>query len=272
VAAADLLLVVIDVGMGQSVLLVDDDHGMLIDTGLARYIPLVLERMRFHGVRELDYLVLTHLHPDHAAGYFGLRKVWSNTPVFDNCHDLEGIESSARELILKIDAALKQDPLRSCLLAGDSLKWRGHLLQVLWPEATEGKDLNNNSLVLLFSSSKGGHLLIMGDAGKEVEKKMAAAMPSSLAGKDISCFVAGHHAAEDSTDSGFLGRIRPQFSVVSVGRENMYGYPSDRSMAILERYSETVLRTDKDGEICFELRGEQCVLCGKEIGSDENLQ
>lgn len=261
-AAADLLLVVFDVGMGQSVLLVDNDHGMLIDTGLARYVPHVLEHMRFHGVRELDYLVLTHLHPDHAAGYFGLRKVWSKTSVFYNCHDLEGIESSSRELILKIDAALKQDPLRSCFLTWDSLQWRGHLLQVLWPETTEGKDLNNNSLLLLFSSSKGSHLLIMGDVGKGVEKKMAAAMPPVLAGKDISCFVAGHHAAEDSTDSSFLSLIKPQLSVVSVGRENVYGYPSDKSMAILERYSETVLRTDRDGEVCFQLSGSELACAG----------
>lgn len=259
-ATGDLLLVVIDVGMGQSILLVDDGHGVLIDTGLARYVPHVLERMHFHGVRELDYLILTHLHPDHAAGYFGLRKVWSKTPIFDNCHDLEEIESSSREFILKIGASLGQDPLRSCLLAGDSLAWRGHILQVLWPETTEGKDLNNNSLVLLFSSSKDGHLLIMGDVGKGVEKKMVAAMPPVLAGKAISCFVAGHHAADDSTDSSFLSRIKPKLSIVSVGRENVYGYPSDKSMAILERYSETVLRTDRDGEICFQLRGAMCSL------------
>lgn len=256
-ATGDLLLVVIDVGMGQSILLVDDGHGVLIDTGLARYVPHVLERMRFHGVRELDYLILTHLHPDHAAGYFGLRKVWSKTQVFDNCHDLEQIESSFKEFILKIDTALGQDPLRRCLLAGDSLPWRGHIMRVLWPETTEGKDLNNNSLVLFFSSSKGSHLLIMGDVGKGVEKKMAGAMPPVLAGKDISCFVAGHHAAEDSTDSSFLSLIKPQLSIVPVGTENVYGYPSDKSMAILERYSETVLRTDRDGEVCFQLSGSE---------------
>lgn len=272
VTAADLRLVIIDVGMGQSVLLVEDGHGLLIDTGLAASAPHVLARMEEHGVRELDYLILSHLHPDHAAGYPAIREAWPETPVLDNCHLPAEIESSNRDLILKIGDALAQDPLRSCLSAGDRLQWQGHELQVLWPGTPQGKDLNHNSLVLLFSSREGAQVLIMGDVDKEVEKGLATALPPSLVKKTAAVYVAAHHAAEDSTEPRFLRRIRPHFSVVSVGRDNIYGYPADESLATLEEYSGTVLRTDRDGEVCFVLKGNDSIYCGGKGRGKQSVQ
>jgi len=83
--ASDLQVIVLDVGMGQSVLLVEDGHGFLVDTGLARYSPHVLSRMKYYGVDSLDYLILSHLHPEYAGGYFQLRAAWPDIPVFDSC-------------------------------------------------------------------------------------------------------------------------------------------------------------------------------------------
>lgn len=253
--AAGLQVVVLDVGMGQSILLVEKGHGLLIDTGLAKYVPHVLSRMKYYGVNSLDYLVLTHLHPDHAAGYFGIREAWPESPAFDNCHIPENIHTSEPEAFVKLSRALEMDPLRNCLSAGDSLHWQGHEMKVLWPEDLLGDDLNSNSLVLLFTSREGRRLLIMGDVGKQVENKLIETMRSSLHNDSIDLYVAGHHAAMDSTDSAFLSMLRPQVSVVSVGENNQYGYPSNESMCVLETFSGTVLRTDRDGEICFASNG-----------------
>ena len=249
--AADLQVVVLDVGMGQSILLTEDGHGLLVDTGLAKYVPHVLSRMKFYGVNRLDYLVLSHLHPDHAAGYFGIREAWPDSPVLDNCHLPEDIDTSERDAFVKVNTALEMDPLRNCLSAGDTLHWLGHEVKVLWPESPRGTDLNYNSLVLLFTNREGGRLLIMGDADKIVESRLTETLRSLLHNDSIDLYVAGHHAAMDSTDPAFLSMLQPQVSVVSVGQDNQYGYPSDESMLVLERYSTTVLRTDRDGEICF---------------------
>ncbi len=253
--AAELKVVVLDVGMGQSILLTEDGHGLLVDTGHAQYVAHVLSRMEFYGVRHLDYLVLTHLHPDHAAGYFGIREAWPNSPVFDNCHTPEDIETSEPEAYAKLNTALEMDPLHGCLSAGDTLNWLGHEVKVLWPENPRGADLNSNSLVLLFTSREGRRLLIMGDADKAVESRLAKTLRSSIHNDSIDLYVAGHHAAMDSTDPAFLSMLQPQLSVVSVGQDNQYGYPSAESMRVLERYSNTVLRTDRDGEICFIFNG-----------------
>ena len=261
VDAAELRLVILDVGMGQSMLLVQDGHGLLIDTGLAEYGPHVLARLQFHGVHTLDYLLLSHLHPDHAAGYFQIRDAWPDTPVFDNCHAPEEVDTSERDAFLKVSTALARDPLHGCLAAGDRLQWRGHELEVLWPDHSQGTDLNRNSLVLLFTTRQGGRLLIMGDVDKTVEARMIPILRPLLQKSTIDLYVAAHHAALDSTDADFLSLVQPQVSLVSVGRDNQYGYPSDESMAILAQNSGTVLRTDRDGEICFEWDARKIVPC-----------
>lgn len=252
---ADLQVVVLDVGMGQSILLAENGHGLLIDTGLAKYVPHVLSRLKFYGVNSLDYLVLTHLHPDHAAGYFGIREAWPDSPVLDNCHLPEDIETSEPEAFVKLNTALEMDPLHDCLSAGDTLHWLGHEVKVLWPESPRGADMNHKSLVLLFTSREGRRLLIMGDADKRVESRLTETLQSSLHYDSIDIYVAGHHAAMDSTDPAFINMLQPQVSVVSVGQDNQYDYPSDESIHVLETYSTTVLRTDRDGEICFVFNG-----------------
>ncbi|MCF8055029.1 MAG: MBL fold metallo-hydrolase [Desulfocapsa sp.] len=259
--ATDLRLVTLDVGMGQSILLVENGHGLLLDTGLAEYGEHVLARMKFHGVRSLDYLLLSHLHRDHAAGYSQVRAAWPDSFVLTTCSAPEELLPNEKQMFFMLQAVLERDPLQTCLAAGDTLQWRGHQLQVLWPVHSQQPNLNQTSLVLLFTSKQGGQLLIMGDVDRTVERKLIPPLWPFLQKSGIDFYVAAHHAAADSTDPDFLSLLRPSVSLVSVGRDNPNGYPSAESMAVLIRHSEKVLRTDRDGEICFNWDGKKPVPC-----------
>ena len=259
--SADLQVVVLDVGMGQSVLLVEEGHGLLVDTGLAGYSPHVLSRMKYFGVDILDYLILSHLHPDHAGGYFQIRSIWPDTPVFDSCSVPQELHPSERDAFFKLQGELVDDPLHCCLKAGDELHWQGHNVKVLWPMSDLGTNLNRDSIVLLITSKLGKTLLIMGDVDKSVERILQITLEASLQQKGVDLYVAGHHAAIDSADPDFLKILHPQVSIVSVGKDNLLGYPSKESMAVLGKYSETTLRTDLNGEICFKLTSEKVVPC-----------
>jgi competence protein ComEC len=259
--SADLRLVVLDVGMGQSVLLVEDGHGLLVDTGLAEYAPHVLARMKFYGVDTLDYLVLSHLHADHAAGYSQIREAWPYAIVFDNnCFVPAELHPSEQDSFVTIHTALGKDPLRNCLSAGDIVPWQNHHLQVLWPIGLQNT-LNHNSLVLLFTTKQGRKVLIMSDVDTGVERRLKASLELSLLKGGVDLYVAAHHAAVDSCDPDFLSLLQPQVSMVSVGKDNLLGYPSETSMAVLGRYSKAVKRTDEDGEICYVLDAEKVVPC-----------
>jgi len=51
-------------------LMVEDGRAAIIDTGTNHSVPLVLEAMRRKGLRQehVDYVILTHVHLDHAGG------------------------------------------------------------------------------------------------------------------------------------------------------------------------------------------------------------
>ena len=45
-----------------------DDFTLLVDPGPLSTIPQLIEKLRAHGVVRLDYVLLTHIHIDHAGG------------------------------------------------------------------------------------------------------------------------------------------------------------------------------------------------------------
>ena len=51
-------------------LMVEGGRAALIDTGTSHSVPLVLEALRLKGIRpeQVDFVILTHIHLDHAGG------------------------------------------------------------------------------------------------------------------------------------------------------------------------------------------------------------
>ncbi len=65
----------IDSGFGRSQLaaihlIVEDDHAALVDTGTNASLPIVLDALKAKGLtpEQVEYIILTHIHLDHAGG------------------------------------------------------------------------------------------------------------------------------------------------------------------------------------------------------------
>lgn len=243
-AHAGLRVVVLDVGEGQSVLLRQDGHGVLIDTGHAGRAAQVLRSLRRYGVEQLDYLILTHLHPDHASGYFRLREAFPGTPVLDHHQPLpEGVPNMMRWT----EEALARDPLRRRVMSGDAIVWRDVMLEFLWPRRFEGANINHHSLVIRVCYGD-ACVLIMGDAGHAAE----AALLEKYEFDSVDLLVAGHHGAGDASSGDFIAAVEPRLSVVSIDRNNIYGYPSLKVLDRLSRHSDELRLTYRHGDICRE--------------------
>ncbi len=243
---ADSRIVILDVGEGQAVLLKHDTEGILIDTGHPGMALRVLSRLKTHGVERLAFLILTHLHPDHAGGYFRLREAFPDAMILHPAHPLPA--DVAPDLVRWVNDALKLDPRQKRILGGDHLNWHDFRLEILWPFQFTSANLNRHSLVIRVRYAD-TEALLMGDADRVVEQSL---LKSGMI-NPVRILVAGHHGAGDTGDLDFLNRLSPDFAVISVNADNIRGYPASKTISALSRTSRILLRTDKDGEICFQL-------------------
>ncbi len=248
---AALRVVVLDVGEGQAVLLRRGTHGILIDSGVASFADQLLRRIEAHGVATLDYFILTHLHPDHAGGYFRVRERFPETVVIGNGHPL--VERDQPVMVNLYDDALRNDPRRRVMRAGDELVWRGVTIKALWPASFSSQNLNRHSLVLAVSYGV-SRALIMGDTGSYVERRL---VDEDAVRGPVSLLVAGHHGLANSADPRFLAHVRPRVSVISASWKIPRYQPNDAVAARLATASGRLLRTDEDGEICLELTADR---------------
>lgn len=246
VQAEELHLRVLDVGEGQAILLHRNKHAIMIDTGHAGVAGQVVKRMHELQVEKLDYLILTHLHPDHASGFFRIHEAYPQAVVADNCYPVH--ELTTPDMLRWTAQSLQQIENRQCLEAGITIDWMGAKISVLWPlsRPAEKTDINGSSLIL-HVSYRNKAMLLMGDAGYEAEKTLLK--KNRLATVDI--LVVGHHGADDATSEDFLATVQPGKAVISTNKNNFRGYPSRTVLKRLETRNIEVYKTYEEGELHF---------------------
>jgi beta-lactamase superfamily II metal-dependent hydrolase len=237
----------LDVGQGDSELIVFGNRTILIDAGEMGRGDLVVADLQKRGVTQIDLLVATHPHSDHIGGMkevlaaFPVKKVLDTglphpTPVYSQF--LETIEArhipytvAGQGQTIEIDPALR--------------------IFVLSPEVgRSGDDPNENSIVLRISYGT-IDFLMTGDMGGEAE----AALVKSGYALDAEILKVGHHGSRYSTSPAFLSRVNPEVAVIEVGRDNPYGHPHDEAMENLKNAGVTVYRTDRDGTVLVRTDG-----------------
>jgi len=253
----DLLRIsVIDVGQGDAILVqAPGQHAMLIDAGpaeppdaargFAGYdagAEVVVPFLKHSGVADLDYLVLTHPHQDHAGGMPAvLRTVPVRTFVDTQlAHEVSGYTETLA-LVTQ-----KHIPMRRPV-AGEQIRLGPAVtLEVLNPppEHLEGtrSDENSNSIAfrLRYRSIT---VLFAGDMEAVVEERLLA---EGVPVKADLLKVAHHGSGYSSTDA-FLRAVQPRWAVVSVGSGNSFGHPDRGTLARLQSAGALIYRTDRHG-------------------------
>ncbi len=120
--------------------------------------------------------------------------------------------------------------------------------------ADTGDDVNENSIVARLSYNDGSHIfreLFMGDAGEASEARLLAS------GADMHADVlkVGHHGSRYASTAFFIAAVRPNRSVISVGRHNTFGHPAPSTLETLRAEDSAIVRTDRCGAIT--LTGQQ---------------
>ena len=244
----NLKLTFIDVGQGESILVeFPGRKKMLIDggghpegtfdTGEQVVSPFLWEK----GIKKIDYLVLTHAHPDHLNG---LKAVARNFKIGEYWETFSPLDSDPYR---EFKESLSSSVSRKRLFRGHSLQEKKVRIEVLHPEKGEpyvDTISNDHSLVLRLSCNQISFLL-PGDIEIDAEKKI---LESSGQIKS-QVLKSPHHGSPSSSSEAFLDMVSPETVVISVGENNRYGFPDHE---ILERYKKIgakVYRTDVHGAV-----------------------
>ena len=133
---------------------------------------------------------------------------------------------------------------------GVKLPIKGVTASFIAPVKTYSKsDLNNWSAVVKMAYGKKS-FLFTGDAETLSESDMIKSKQNLTA----NVIKIGHHGASTSTSSAFLKAVKPQYAVISVGK-NSYGHPTSTVLNRLKAAKVNVFRTDKQGTIIAKTNG-----------------
>jgi competence protein ComEC len=246
VLASRLDIHILDVGEGQAVLLHQQQDAILIDTGHAGHSAGVLRKMASLGIKRLDTLILTHLHPDHASGYFRIHEAYPAARVLSNCHPVQ--TTQFLDMSRWVDEALQANPRHRCIRRGYTQTWLDSRIEALWPNQIPANEhnLNRYSLVLQIEHA-GKRLLIMGDADKTSEGELLKLSTPEA----VDILVVGHHGAADASSEDWLRAVRPKTAVVSINRDNKRHYPAAETLQRVQRMSESLFTTAESGDLHF---------------------
>jgi len=217
-------------------------------------LPLLMKR----GVHNLDVVIITHLDSDHIGGlievvkHIPIKQIWWNGSYKPS--------SEAEQLFQLI--VQKDIPLKVPLIGERISIDRYTHVDMLWPSSEQPKSIDNVSeqneyslvfLLTLYSTT----LLYTGDINSETEEviihnhRLAVERAESVPLPQIQIMKAAHHGSRFSTDYSWLSYFQPNATVISAGRNNMYGHPHQDVLGRLIQYKSLVWRTDLQGEIQF---------------------
>ena len=242
----DLFIHFIDVGQADAALVECDGHYMLIDGGNKSDSSLIYAVLKQKNVEKLDIVVGTHAHEDHIGGLPGAFNYTTSgitlCPVTE--YETEAFNDFKRYAESRGGGITVPN-------VGDKYYLGCAEVEILGVNSTA--DSNNCSIILMIMYGE-TKFLFMGDADRSAENVIL----ETDAQLKATVLKVGHHGNEASTTYPFLREVMPEYAIISVGADNPYGHPTDKTLSRLRDAEVKVYRTDMQGDI-------YCVSDGKHV-------
>lgn len=208
----------IDVGQGDSTLIVTPKNKKILIDGGEGKTNVLFQYLLDRRINKIDYIIISHFDSDHCNG---LIEIIEKMRVENIVMSKQSKESEEYKKILE---SIKQKNIKvSSVKAEDKIIIEKNLyIKILNPaEKFEFQDLNNNAIVAKLVY-KNFSMLFTGDIEK-AEENLAKKYKNEL--KSTILKVA-HHGSKTSTSEEFLKYVEPQIALIGVGENNKFGHPN----------------------------------------------
>ena len=260
----NLIIHFIDVGQGDSCLMLHKGYVIMIDGGGStdsKYdigentlLPYLLARK----INKIDYLIVSHFDSDHAQGFIFVLK---HLKVKNAILPIQATNSNLYQNFISICQAKKISICQAkkinviYLKRGDFFNIGDLKFETLHPsnKFISENAMNNNSLVLrmdYYTTS----VLFTGDIEAIAEQELVSKCKLKL---DVDILKVGHHGSNTSSIESFLGAVSPNIALIGVGADNKFGHPGEEVIKRLKERKVNIFRTDLNGEITIEINKER---------------
>lgn len=231
-----LNILYLDVGQADSEIIFYKDKLIIIDTGNSNDSEKIISFLKDRNVTKIDYLIGTHIHEDHIGSMQYIVKEFEIENMY-----LPYNESNTsiyyKNLLIEVS---NKNLMINEVEVGDKLNIEDLECEIKAVDNNEPKNANDASIVIEMSY-KNYKFLFTGDATKKVEDLGTW--------NDIDVLKVGHHGSDTSNSLAFIDTIKPEISIISVGKDNNYNLPKESTINRLENAGSKVYRTDIDGTI-----------------------
>lgn len=228
----------IDVGQGDSTLIICDSETMLIDAGDNDQGTKVQNYLQKQGVESLKYVICTHPDSDHIGGMDVILYKFKCETIFMT--DEEKDTNTYRDVI---DTMKNKGYKNTLPVVGEQYSLGDAEFAILAPTQMYS-DSNNNSIVIILTHGN-NKFLFTGDAESEEESDIL----NSDISIDADVYKVGHHGSGSSSSIDFLNAVSPTYTVISCAEGNSYGHPHAETLNNLREMGVQVFRTDEQGSI-----------------------
>lgn len=241
VTPTDDFVRVIDVGQGDSILICSNGRSALIDTGDGT--TDICSKLRSYGIREIDALLISHIHTDHTGGFDDI----ASRLTVDNLimPDFGKTDENVKPVNTVVRSVLAEDGEMFTAKQGMNFCVGDFEITVIG-YYTDAKDENNRSVIVM-AEIDGRRFLFTGDAESNAETRLLED------GINVDCDVlkVGHHGSSYSCSKDFLKSCTPEYAAISCGAGNQYSHPHDVTLSRLSEAGVDIYRTDLNGDITF---------------------
>jgi competence protein ComEC len=226
-----------DVGQGDAILATYKNIQILTDGGPDNSVLNCLGKYMPFWDRNIELVISTHPDGDHSTGLIEVIKRYKVNKLLVNPID----PGTDVYRLLLVQAQSKKvniiNPENGMNIGLDLIH-----LDIVSRFDPLNKNTNDNSIVykLGFGKFLG---LFPGDMSPKVSDELATRLDS------VDYIKIPHHGSINGLTQNLLEKTKPSVATISVSKKNMWGFPSEQILKMLNDKNIKILRTDEMGDI-----------------------